>query len=71
MFPAPLVVLSAVLEYYGLLRANGGHICFRQPCLAVGSRFLMPSQRWHKGLEPVRQQMAGIWMGRIRRLEHR
>lgn len=27
MFPAPLVVLPAVLEYYGLLRANGGRIC--------------------------------------------
>lgn len=71
MFPTPLVVLSAVLEYYGLLRANGGRICQQRSCLAVGSRFLMPSQRWHKGLEPVRQQMAGIWMGRIRRLEHR
>ena len=71
MFPAPLVVLSAVLEYYGLLRANGGHICQQRSRLAVGNRFLMPSQRWHKGLEAVRQQMAGIWVGHIRRLEHR
>lgn len=71
MFSAPLVVLSAVLEYYGLLRANGCRICQQRFCLAVGNRFLMPSQWWHKGLEPVRQQMAGIWMGCIRRLEHR